>query len=293
MQIAFHIGANCTDEDRLLKSVLKNADVLLQQGIGVPGPSKYRVLIREAIQSIAGTEPDPDARDILLDAIMETETLRRLVLSNDNFICVPTRIFDHDMVYPQAETKVRALHRLFPDDEIALFFAIRNPASFLQETMRRVKLGRLEDYLGILGPDDLRWSDVIRRIKQGAPETPLTIWCNEDTPLLWDQLIRRLSGADPQTQITGGMDLLANVLTPEGLTALTARYGQNPDATDAQRHDMIAAIWADHALPEVIEDEIDLPELDADMVAHLTRLYEQDLDVIAAMPGVELLLPFR
>lgn len=28
MQIVYHIGANCTDQDRLLKSVLKNAETL-------------------------------------------------------------------------------------------------------------------------------------------------------------------------------------------------------------------------------------------------------------------------
>ena len=46
MQIAFHIGAHCTDEDRLLKSILKNAQMLSQLGIVVPGPGKYRSLIR-------------------------------------------------------------------------------------------------------------------------------------------------------------------------------------------------------------------------------------------------------
>ncbi|MBQ2260134.1 MAG: hypothetical protein II336_02055 [Loktanella sp.] len=292
MQIAFHIGANCTDEDRLLKSVLKNADVLLQQGIGVPGPGKYRSLIREAIQRIIGTQPDPDSGDILLAAITETDNLRRLVLSNDNFISVPARIFDHDMFYPQAETKVRALHRLFPDEEIALFYGIRNPASFLQETVQRVKPGSLDAYLGALAPEDLRWSDVLRRIKKAAPDTPLTVWCNEDTPLLWDQLIRRLSGADPQTTIAGGLDLLARILTPAGLAAVSEQIARHPDASDADRHALIAEIWTGHAIPDAVEDEIEIAELDADLVDHLTRLYAQDLEVIASMDGVELLLPF-
>ncbi|MFU8825814.1 MAG: hypothetical protein ACNA7N_16435, partial [Yoonia sp.] len=116
MQIAFHIGANCTDEDRLLKSLLKNADTLRKQGIIVPGPGKYRTLIREAMQSVATASPHPDSRDILLDAIIDTDDLRRLVLSNDNFISVPPRIFNHGVFYPQAETKVRALHRLFQSE---------------------------------------------------------------------------------------------------------------------------------------------------------------------------------
>jgi hypothetical protein len=56
---------------------------------------------------------------------------------------------------------------------------------------------------------------------------------------------------------------------------------------------MIAAIWAEHARPDAVEQDIDLPELDAASVAHLTALYERDLDVIDAMSGVDLVLPFR
>jgi hypothetical protein len=52
MQIVYHIGANCTDQDRLLKSVLKNAETFAAQGVKVPGPGKYRRLIRDTIQKL-------------------------------------------------------------------------------------------------------------------------------------------------------------------------------------------------------------------------------------------------
>lgn len=293
MQIAFHIGAHCTDEDRLLKSILKNAQMLSQQGIVVPGPGKYRSLIREAIQGLAGNDLHPDTRDILLDTITDTEDLRRLVLSNENFLCVPQRIYEHGVFYPQAETKTRGLHRLFPDDEISLFLAIRNPAGFLQDTLRRIEQASIDANLGLLEPEDIRWSDVIRRIKQAAPDTPLTVWCNEDSPLIWDQLIRRLSGIDASSSITGGTDLLAAVLDAEGMAILSDSLAKAPFDSDADRHDMIAAIWAEHARPDAVEQDIDLPELDAASVDHLTALYERDLAVIDAMSGVDLVLPFR
>jgi hypothetical protein len=293
MQIAFHIGAHCTDEDRLLKSVLKNAQILAQQGIAVPGPGKYRSLIREAIHGLAGNDLHPDTRDILLETITDTQTPRRLVLSNENFLCVPNRIYEHGVFYPQAETKTRGLHRLFPEDEISLFMAIRNPAGFLQDSLARIQQTRIDANLGVLDPEEIRWSDVIRRIKQGAPDTLLTLWCNEDSPLIWDQLIRRLSGIDPQSPITGGTDLLASLLDPEGMAILSDSLAKAPFDSDADRHDMIAAIWSEHARPDVVDQDIELPELDAASVARLTALYEQDLAVIDAMPGVELLLPFR
>jgi len=60
MKIAFHIGANCTDDERLLKSLLNNASGFAQHDIKVPGPSRYRRIIRETIQNLNGAPLAPD-----------------------------------------------------------------------------------------------------------------------------------------------------------------------------------------------------------------------------------------
>lgn len=292
MQIAFHIGANCTDEDRLLKSILKNANTLLKQGVAVPGPGKYRALIRETIQALDGAAPPPDARDILIDAICENDDIDRIVMANDNFICVPNRIFDNGLFYGQAEAKVRALHRLFAGDEIALFFTIRNPATFLQEVFTRSKATSITQYLGLLHPDDLSWADVVRRIKRAAPDTPLTVWCNEDSPLLWDQLIRRMSDATSAAEITGGLDMLSSIITKEGMQALTTALAQNPPQTNAALHEAIAAIWEAHAIENQLEEVIEIAGLGPALVADMTENYEDDIAEIAGMDGVTLLMPF-
>lgn len=292
MQIAFHIGANCTDEDRLLKSVLKNADLLLQEGIAAPGPSRYRSLIRETIQGLGANAPLPDTRDILLDAIVENDNLKRIILSNDNFICIPKRIFDHSVFYPQAELKVRGLRRLFPEDDITLFLGIRNPVTFLQETMRRAKVTNLSSFLGLMRPEELRWSDVIRRIKSGAPNTPLVVWCNEDSPLLWEQLIQHLAGLAPETEVLGGLDMLSDIITKEGMRLLKDAIGQQHSISDTARHEIIAEIWEHHAIAGEVEDEINLLDLDPAMVTRMSQMYDDDIDIIAQMDGVDLLLPF-
>ena len=292
MQIAFHIGANCTDEDRLLKSILKNASTLLQQGIVVPGPGKYRKLIRETIQSLDGASPNPDTRDILLDAIVEDDNVRRLVLCNDNFITVPKRIFDHSAFYHQAEMKVRGLHQLFPNDEISLFFGMRNPASFLQETITRAQAPDLRAYLGLLKPFDVQWSDVIRRIKLAAPDTPLYVWCNEDTPLIWEELIRLQSGVSPDTPVDGQYDILSSIVSPDGMAQLKTALAQHPDGDIGVRQDLVADILETYALPEQIEESIELPELTPEIVDEMTNAYEADVAFIGDMEGVELILPF-
>ena len=293
MQLAFHIGANCTDCDRLLKSVLKNADALLKEGTVVPGPGRYRALIRETIQSLDGAKPAPDTRDVLLDAIVENDNAERLVLSNDNFICIPNRIFDHGLLYSQAAAKTKGLSRLFPDDDVSLFLTIRNPVTFLQETFQRANANTVEAFLGIMQPQEIRWDDVVRRIKSAVPHIPLTVWCHEDSPLLWEQLIRAFSGATFDEPVAGGFDLLASIISPNGMAKLQELH-QNPEIKSApQKHELIAEIWEDEALSSEIEDEVTLDELDPALIAQMTKAYDEDVEKIGHMEGVNLLLPFE
>ncbi|MEO1639891.1 MAG: hypothetical protein AAFU41_11680 [Pseudomonadota bacterium] len=292
MHIAFHIGANCTDDDRLLKSVLSDAAPLLQQGVSVPGPSKYRRLIREAIQALDGARPAPGSRDVLMDAILEDDAAERIVMSNDNFIAVPKRIFDHGVFYPQAEAKVSGLRHLFPDDQISLYLALRHPISFLQDVFQRSEAGSLEAYLGVLNPADLLWSDVVKRVRQAAPSVPLTIWCNEDTPLIWEDIVRAITGQGGDFTPAGRFDLLKDLLpatTFDGLIKNLA--GTDPEDVHARQHLIADALESldDDALPE---DEINLPGVDDDVIAQASEAYESDVAVISEMDGLTVIRPF-
>ncbi len=292
MQIAFHIGANCTDEDRLIKSLLKNADVFLKEQIAVPGPGRYRKLIRETIAALKGAKPADDTRNILLDTIVENDNIGRVVLSNGNFICIPPRIFDHGLLYSQAGPKARALRQLFPKDDITLFMGIRNPATFLQETFLRSNAKTIDEYLGIMRPTEIQWSDMIRRIREDAPDVALTVWCNEDAPLLWEQIMREISGVNPDTPIVGGLDMLATIISRDGMQLLYTKLQSQPPQSAADMHEMIAEIWETHALDDQVEDEINQPELDPALLEQMTEMYDADVAKIASMQGVKLLLPF-
>ena len=293
MQIAYHIGANCTDEERLLKSILKNVDTLLQRGIVVPGPGKYRRLLRETIQGLDGAPPRPGTRDILIDAIVEEDSVTRVVLSNDNFIAIPKRIFDHGIFYPQTEDKVGTLARLFPQDDLTLMMGMRHPASFLQEIARRVETPRLTDLIGGMSPLDLRWSDVVDRIRQAAPDARICVWCNEDTPLIWEDLMRVQTGLAADVPLEGCFDMLATIITREGLAQLQTQMEQSPPSDRIARHEMIAAAIEAYANPAAMEDEIALPELaDAALIDALDDSYDEDVEILCAMDGVEVILPF-
>lgn len=291
MEIAFHIGANCTDEDRLLKSLLKNANAFEERGINIPGPSKYRRLIRETIQSLKGDEPDPATRRILLESIVGKSYPDRLVLSNSNFICIPNRVFDSGVFYEQTESKLRGLKSLFPDDELELFIALRDPATFLPQVFSQSKAATLDIYLKGFYPTHIKWSDLIKRIRHTLPQAKLTVWCNEDTPLIWAEIIRRIAGVDKYTRITGGFDLLSTIMSPEGMQRFLKYMKEHPPQTEEQKRRIISAFLGKYALEDEIEEEVDVVGLDDKMIENLTEIYEQDLDVIAQMHGVNFIEP--
>lgn len=291
MEIAFHIGANCTDEDRLLKSLLKNNDLLSAYGVKIPGPGKYRRLLRETIQNLKGAPPAPDTGGILLDAILDDENANRVVMSNSNFVCIANRLFEHGVFYEQVEAKVRALTALFPDTQIDLFLGLRNPATFVPNAFKNSKADTLPQFLNGFDPALLRWSDVIRRIRYAAPNCRLTVWCNEDTPIIWAELIRAMAGVDANTTITGGYDLLSAIMSDEGMNRFMNYMKSHPPKTEERKRKVIMAFLDKYALTEAIEEDIDVPGITAELVAEMSASYDADVAFISQMEDVHLILP--
>jgi hypothetical protein len=142
-----------------------------------------------------------------------------------------------------------------------------------------------------IAPLDLRWSDLIARIRNILPRASLTVWCNEDTPLIWAQLIRELGGVDPLTKITGGFDLLSAIMSADGMKHFVTYLKANPPQTEQQKRRIIAAFLEKYALEDEVEDEIDIPGWTEETVDQLTANYDEDIDRIVSMEGVNFIGP--
>jgi hypothetical protein len=174
---------------------------------------------------------------------------------------------------------------------LEIFIALRNPATFLPQVFQQSKAATLETYLKGFYPTHIKWSDVIRRIRFTVPDAELTVWCNEDTPLIWAELIRKIGGVDNYTRITGGVDLLSAIMSPEGMKRFLTYMKEHPPQTEEQKRRIISAFLSKYAIDDEIEEEIDIPGLDDHMLENLTEIYEQDLDVIAQMDDVHFIEP--
>ena len=289
MEIALHFGANCTDDDRLIRTLLKNGSIMEAEGIKAPGPGKYRKILRETIQALGEQEPEPGTRDYLIELMSDGEHHDRLVLSNSNFICIPNRIFENGVFYEQAEIKLAAMRRIFRKDDLDLYLAVRDPATFLPDCFANANATSVEDFLQGVDPLDLRWSDLIARIQTTLPNASLTVWCNEDTPMIWDELVWALSGLNVGTDINGGHDLLATIMSEEGMHRYLSYMNAHPPKTITQKRRVIAAFLDKYALEEELVETVELPGFDASDIAAMSAAYDEDVDRIAAMPGVRFL----
>ena len=130
MEIVYHLGAHCTDEERLLRCLLKNRGALSAQGIVVPGPARYRNLLRDTAIALKGNPASRDTQALVLEQIMEEDIAKRLILSWDSFLSYPMWSLKGRM-YPTAAERVRAFSNIFPDIKAEFCIGIRNPATFL------------------------------------------------------------------------------------------------------------------------------------------------------------------
>lgn len=291
MQIILHTGAHYTDEDRLMKCLLRNKEDFAKRGISVPGPGKYRKLLKETMVALRETEPSPEARDVLLDALLDDERADRIILSNAHFFGAPRASVRRGVIYPSAPERIANMRALFPYDQVEMFLAIRNPATFLPAVFDKSPQEELDDFLGGVDPREVRWSDTLSQIREAAPDVTITTWCHEDSPLIWAQIIREMAGLDHGQKIAGGFDLLGDIMSDDGMKRFRTYLKQHPDLPEMHKRRVIAAFLDKFALEEELEEELDLPGWTEELIAEMTDIYDEDVFRIQRIPGVQVIAP--
>ncbi|QUJ77352.1 hypothetical protein KDD17_04950 [Sulfitobacter albidus] len=291
MKLVLHAGVHFTEEDRLMKCLLRNAEDFSKIGVAVPGPSKYRGILRETLNAMVRAPAADGARDVLMDAILDEGDASRVILSDPNFFRTPKTAVQQGMLYPSAPVRMMRLVQLFAVDDVEIFIGIRNPATLLPILHRKATKPEPEDFWAGRVPTDIRWSEVIGLMRSSVPQAPITVWCNEDTPLIWAHIIRQMAGLPDDRKIIGGFDLLNSIMSDEGMKRFRAYLKDHPVMTEHQKRRAIAAFLDKYAVEEAVEEELDMPGWTDELVDELTEIYDADMEAIAAIPGVRLLMP--
>ena len=289
MRISFHLGVHETDDDQLVKSLLKNSRTLLAEKVAVPGPSRYRPIINQVLEKLKGARASQDTQDVLLEQILDADDTERLVLSSPYFLSNHPGALRAGRLYPRAGAATVALRNLFPDNPVEFFLAVRNPATFVPALHMRLQRAPFAEFVEGIDPDTLVWSDMIRDIRAANPETPITLWCNEDTPLIWPEVMHACTGLAPEVQLKGGFDILSRIITKEGIKRIRTYLGTNPPANEEQRRRILAAFLDKYAIDDEVEEELDLPGWTPELVDHLSDVYDDDMIEVSQIEGVRLI----
>lgn len=289
MEIAYHLGVHLTDEERIPRTLLKNRVVLAKERIVVPWPRFYRYIFRDLMNRLGGKKANSETQNLILDGLTAMDDPQRVVFCNESFFCLRPQALGPDKFYLMAGDRARGLRNIFPDNEVSFFLAVRNPATFVPALFEAVQPSEYESFIGATDPTRLAWSEMIARIREAVPDSRITVWCNEDLPVLWPEVLRTVAGHEPDTQLAHLGDFWGQLMSPEGLKRMQAYFGDHPPANDARRRRAVAAFLEKFGIPEQIEMEIDLPGWTDEVVDAMTLAYEADLANIARLPGVTLL----
>lgn len=291
MQIVLHAGAHFTEEDRLVRCLLRNKEDFSKRGVAVPGPGKYRSLLKDTVSALQDAPPAPDARDVLLDVILDEENAHRMILSHMFLFGAPRACVRNGFIYESAPERVAQLSALFAHDDVQLFLAMRNPGTFLPALFNNAPQDDMTAFLRGADPYSIRWSDTLSAIRAAAPEVTITTWCFEDMPMLWAQIVRDFAGLAPTEKIVGGFDLLSEIMSKEGMQRFRSYLKSHPTMTEIQKRRVIAAFLDKFAIEDEIEEELNAPGWTEEMIETMTDIYEQDMERVAHIPGVTLMTP--
>jgi len=291
MQVALHFGAPYTDENRLQLCLGKNRERLAEAGTVIPRPSSYRKSLRPVLHRFREGTGDDALREQFITDVAGSDLPERVVFSTDNFLGVPRMSVRDDQFYPGYPNRIESFLRLFDGAQVELFFAVCNPATYLQGLLKAHPGENASNLIEYSDPMNLRWSVFIAKLRELFPDLPITVWCNEDSPLIWQELLRKVAGVDSDFALEGAFDFMRELMEPQGFKRFQQYLSQRPGMTAAQQKRVIAAFLEKFAREDLLEEDIEFPGWTEMHVDTLSELYDEDVIEIENMPGVTFLAP--
>ncbi len=292
MQVVFHLGAPCTDDDLLLQTLMRNRDVLWSEGVAVPPPGRFRAVVRDTARTLKGRPASEEVQDALLDAIVdESSSVDRLILSDPRFICINRLVIQGPQIWPMIDRQTTQLRALFPNDAVEFFIGMRDPATHVPQLFKTSRFSDFGEFTENMQVHAVAWSEMLRRLTMTHPDCPVTVWCNEDTPLIWGELLHDIAAVGLEVPIEGKDVLVQQIMEPSGFKRMQEYLRQKPPGSEAQRRRVVTAFLGRYAVEDQIEEEVSILGWTEEFMAELSSAYDADMEVIAELPGVTLITP--
>ena len=77
--------------------------------------------------------------------------------------------------------------------------------------------------------------------------------------MIWAEVIRAMSSVDHDQKITGGFDLLASIMSDEGMNRFLNYLRTHPPKSEMQKRRVIAASLDKYVQEDKVEEDMDMP----------------------------------
>ncbi|AUR13794.1 hypothetical protein PhaeoP48_03856 (plasmid) [Phaeobacter inhibens] len=286
LTVALHIGAPFTDEDQLVWSLRKDAGRLLKDGVLVRRPGTYMKELTDLKGRAAKADVSEEDCGAFLDGVLREADASRVVLSMSSILGVPAWMLNGGRLYKNAGANTAALRSVFPQTRCEFFLGLCNPATLVPTAFGAQTQKDWYDFAGDTDLMALRWSEVVGDILNANPECGITVWCNEETPVVWPQVLGQVTGQGAGYRFAGETDILRQAMTEEGTRRLEAYLTARPKLSEAQRDQVRELFLSYFHSEDAVEEEIDLPGWSQGFVDTMTDRYFEDVELIRNIPGV-------
>lgn len=293
MRISLHIGAHYTRTPRLIGTLKSNARAFGRLKILSPDPDSYRPVLTAALKRLDGLPPIREEEDAILAEILQDNTAtQHLIMVNENWAGGRNMMFQGGQLYTDIGPTVSRIVELFSQHDVQISMAIRNPAFLISSALTSSASPlSLKWFLDANDPMNLSWVSPVNDLQKAMPNVPITMWCEEDTPLIWPRIIRQIAGMAEDAPIRSTLAAVAEALQPEGTTRLRA-FLRNHSLSTPQQHERAVLAFLDKYANETITNTTcDVPGWTAQTVHDLSLNYEDDIAELSQREGVNFILP--
>ncbi|WP_339692976.1 hypothetical protein [Celeribacter baekdonensis] len=291
-RVHLHIGVHFAGTTRIVESLRQNSQGFAERGIRTPPARLYRQAMTGLLERLDGLPPIETEEIELLDDILQGNTAKAVIMADANWASPLAEALHSDRLYPDIGTRVAPIAELFESSDLRLSMALRNPAAFVQSAQDSGKArGATNAFLRNVQPETLRWCDTVDALRSALPNVPLTLWCEEDTPLIWPRVMRQIAGLPKDATLRGGFAALRDLIQPEGLKRLQVFLAGHPPETDAQYERTVLAFLDKYGKEDALDEPCDLPGWDANVIETVTQHYEDDIAALSARNDITFIAP--
>ena len=286
MEVVLHLGVHDTHQDLLLRSLGANEALLSQAGVRL----LHSAQISDPLLALLnGTSDALTVAHRALDPHLSDPSVRRLVIFVPHVLGYGRGALTTAQVYPNAAERLHRIGTLFSGVALTLTLGLRAPSHFLPDVAAALQRFAPGTDIAMGDPMLLSWAGLVERIRRALPDADLTVWRDEDAPLLWPVLLRHLAGLAASAPLAGDGTLARSLVPGRARGAFDAELAGLTGVPFAQWQAAVSAFLPDHADMALVEPEIPHPGWDARLIAALEAGYRADTARIRMIAGVNAL----